>query len=725
MTIRSRSNNNSSSPPLDDAREQSGPRSERIPGLHLTGLCSLAIAQPLFDLLGRHGEFFVSHDASGAEIVWFTLGLITLPPLVAIALLWVARRVSPHAERALDHALVAVLVAVTLLPPLLRAAVLPEVASYAAALAAGVVVAAASARFGGIRVAFRVLAIAPLIFAALFLGADDIRKLVLPAGADTSDDVRVSGNVPIVLVVFDELPLTSLLAADGEIDASLFPAFAEFAAGSTWYRGVSAVSSRTNLAMPAILTGRYPPLERKLPIRADHPDNLFSLLDDAYELNVIETETRLHGGSDRSETEHGGAVGLVTDVAILYAHLLSPSALRESLPAISATWAGFGDDAAATDEVTAASATRQRRARKRNRAAADVAAFERFIRSIHPLPGDDARVLHFLHVTLPHGDWQLLADGRSYLPNKRYGFVDGRWLDTPWWSTDAHRRHLLQLVYTDRLLGRLLERLHETGVYDPALVILTSDHGASFWPGGSFRKPAKIEHPEDLLSVPLFVKLPHQRTAAVDARFAESVDLLPTIADAVGAAVSWAVDGCSLFDADCPERTTRRLYTETVFRTPKLMQFEPDVIRSDATLRRKLALFGSDGRVTDLVHAGFGAGIVDQPVDSFPQPPGVAGTLRISETMKRVLTGRVPGRVPARIVGRLELAEASPNVARVAVAVDGIVRAVVPAPHDGVNGPRVAALLPADSIPASIDRVALYLVIETPGEISLHPLALR
>ena len=99
MTIHSRSNNNSSSSPLDDAREKSGPRSERVPGLHLIGLCSLAIAQPLFDLLGRHGEFFVSHDASGAEIIWLTLGLITLPPLIAIALLWVARRVSPHAEQ--------------------------------------------------------------------------------------------------------------------------------------------------------------------------------------------------------------------------------------------------------------------------------------------------------------------------------------------------------------------------------------------------------------------------------------------------------------------------------------------------------------------------------------------------------------------------------------------------------------------------------------------------
>jgi hypothetical protein len=60
---------------------------ERKSGLHFVGLCSFAFAQPIFDLLGRHGEFFVSRNASSAEIAGLTLGLIALPPLLRSAAL--------------------------------------------------------------------------------------------------------------------------------------------------------------------------------------------------------------------------------------------------------------------------------------------------------------------------------------------------------------------------------------------------------------------------------------------------------------------------------------------------------------------------------------------------------------------------------------------------------------------------------------------------------------
>lgn len=706
-------------------REAEGTGSEFGAGLHLVALCAFAIAQPLFDLLGRHGEFFVARHADRAEILGLAFGLIALPPLLAVATLRLARRGSPAFARRLDIALVAGLLAATALPPLLRAGATPELVSVALALAAGVAGAFAYARFVRVRSALRVLAIAPLLFAALFLGTGDVRKLVFPPAVAPAEDGAVAGDVPVVLVVFDELPLASLLAADGSIDALRYPAFARFAANATWYREASAVSSRTNLAVPAILTGRYPPLEHKLPIRADHPENLFSLLGSAYTLKVFETETDLH---PRSSLTHAGkehAGGLAADVAVLYAHILLPKGLQSSLPSIGTAWGGFGDATRTGDAPEPGADLARRRSRKRDRAAADVEIFERFVASIDEPTAGDRRTLYFLHVTLPHGDWQLLPDGRRYAPDQRFGFVGGRWLEAPWWSTDAHRRHLLQLAYTDHLLGRLLDRLASRRVYDPALVILTADHGASFWPGGSFRKPAKSEHPEDLLSVPLLVKQPHQREAAIDDRFAESVDLLPTIASVVGAEIPWTLDGCSLLAPDCPERATRRLYIEELYRKPKVLHFEPGIVRRDATLRRKVALFGAGDATTGLLRAGFGDGLVNRPVDSFSLSADGAGVVRLGPTMRRVLAGEIPGRIPARIVGRLELASAAPGVARVAVAVDGVVRSVVPAAHDGVSGPRVAALLPPNALPASPDALALYLVTGPPGRTTLRPLELR
>src|SRR3954453_2002169 len=44
---------------------------------------------------------------------------------------------------------------------------------------------------------------------------------------------------PIVLVVFDALPESMLMKPGGQIDAERFPAFADLAADSTWYRNAT------------------------------------------------------------------------------------------------------------------------------------------------------------------------------------------------------------------------------------------------------------------------------------------------------------------------------------------------------------------------------------------------------------------------------------------------------------------------------------------------------
>ena len=46
--------------------------------------------------------------------------------------------------------------------------------------------------------------------------------------------------------------------------------------------------------------------------------------------------------------------------------------------------------------------------------------------------------------------------------------------------------------------------------------------------------------------MPLLVKLPNQRDGRIDDRAASTVDVLPTIADAIGAELPWSVDGQSL-----------------------------------------------------------------------------------------------------------------------------------------------------------------------------------
>ena len=79
----------------------------------------------------------------------------------------------------------------------------------------------------------------------------------------------------------------------------------------------------------------------------------------------------------------------------------------------------------------------------------------------------------------------------------------------------GYQRHLLQLEYVDRLLGRFLRTLERGRLYDRALVMVVADHGASFRVGQG-RRPLTGDNLADIVSVPMFVKYPHQRRGTSD-----------------------------------------------------------------------------------------------------------------------------------------------------------------------------------------------------------------
>ena len=88
------------------------------------------------------------------------------------------------------------------------------------------------------------------------------------------------------------------------------------------------------------------------------------------------------------------------------------------------------------------------------------------------------------------------VNGKRLFEAADRGFVDA-----------VHQRHLLQVGLVDRLVGRLMDRLRDQDMYDDALIIVTSDHGASFAPGLP-RRVLTDDNASDIALVPLFVKLP-------------------------------------------------------------------------------------------------------------------------------------------------------------------------------------------------------------------------
>ena len=111
------------------------------------------------------------------------------------------------------------------------------------------------------------------------------------------DDVRAAGvnvpsETPVVLVVFDEFALSSLMSVNGSIDAVRYPGFGRLAHDATWYSRATTVYEHTTQAVPAILSGDLP-RNGAFPTLNDFPHNLFTLLGGAYSFEVREPVTRL------------------------------------------------------------------------------------------------------------------------------------------------------------------------------------------------------------------------------------------------------------------------------------------------------------------------------------------------------------------------------------------------------------------------------------------------
>jgi hypothetical protein len=484
-----------------------------------------------------------------ADIVVFALFVTFVPPALLALAVWLAGKIRPALGDALQLVFVGLLAAAILLPPigdLLGGSSL----AVPVALLVGAGLATLYARAAPVRSFVTVISPAPLLFLVLFLAVSPVSELVLPEGGAEAVAGEGRSRIPVVMVVFDELPATSLMDPRDHIDARRFPAFASLARDATWYRTATTVAGRTTEAVPAMLTGRKP-REGDLPIAADHPQSLFTLLSRSHRMSVIEPITDVCP-SDLCH-EHRPDMkdrlrSLAEDVRVVSAHLLLPDDLDAELPPIDTDWQGFQDDAIGP---RANRAQRRRFIEEvfRRINEDDVPeSFERMGRAVGQ-PGVRPQLL-FLHASIPHVPWHYTPDGKRYetrvsLP----GVVDGTWVGAQWLADQGFQRHLLQTQYADKLLGDLLRRLRETGLYDRALMVVLADHGVSFRTGDRRRRPTPTNL-HDVANMPLFIKLPGQHEGGIKDTAVRTIDVLPTIAKELGLKLREPVDGVPVDERD-------------------------------------------------------------------------------------------------------------------------------------------------------------------------------
>jgi hypothetical protein len=203
-----------------------------------------------------------------------------------------------------------------------------------------------------------------------------------------------------------------------------------------------------------------------------------------------------------------------------------------------------------------------------------------------------APALYFKHLLLPHAPWTYLPSGRRYLkgPSERVLSWD-LWHYNRWLVNQVYQRHLLQVEFTDRLLGRALARLRKTGLYDRSLIVLTADNGESFGRVGNGHN-FNHRNAAEIALTPLIVKLPFQRAGRIDRRHVRVIDVLPTIASVAHVRPGWRVDGVPLVGSHRRRPPASALLFERDGRRIVLSGRELRR-RAAAALRLKLRLFGS------------------------------------------------------------------------------------------------------------------------------------
>ena len=149
---------------------------------------------------------------------------------------------------------------------------------------------------------------------------------------------------------------------------------------------------------------------------------------------------------------------------------------------------------------------------------------------------------------------------------------------------DAQEQRELQATYygmlaeVDEQLGRILDALDEMDLTSRTLVVLTSDHGETL---GDHWVMHKLGWFDQTFHVPLIVRDPRDRFDATRGRvvdgFTEHVDVLPTIAELIGAEVPLQCDGRALtpwLEGETPEDWRSEVHSEFDFRDPDGQMFE-------------------------------------------------------------------------------------------------------------------------------------------------------
>jgi len=531
---------------------------------------------------------------------------------------------------------------------------------------------------------------------------------------------RAENPVPVVMVVFDGLCGMALLSAQHKIDAVRYPAFDRLAQRSTFFRNATTVHLRTAQALPAILTGRLPEPSKQSPLESIHPDNLFRMVHDTdqFDMSVFETLTRLCPTdlrrSDESTELNQQMFRLSEALACVYSNMLVPTEFDAICPKIPWIWFGIAE------RNTSGAVSSKGQITYPWDADRDIQV-SHFLRCLQrsEKPG-----FYFLHMVLPHDPWTYLPSGKHYLKDARvtdlapgtFGLFGEQWGSDELLVKQGWQRYLLQLQFADRCLGRILDQLEFINEFDRSLVVVVADHGMAFTASEERREPTGSSLP-DVMSVPLFVKLPNQALGAISDRNVETVDVVPTISSILGLQGNLPFDGTSLVAPGIPDRPRKQL----LLSSGELGIVAPDFSERFGYVNRMVSAFGSgaDDRLWSLDTI---PELTQIELTSLPSGTPSAWRCRLwngSGNLDPADCNLVPCFFEGDVIGPRPTAPL-----QIAIAINGKVVGTTRTSTNPETPKLFAALVKEDAYSGSLNKLQLFEVERTGDDFVLHPIAI-
>ncbi|MGE0201162.1 MAG: sulfatase-like hydrolase/transferase [Candidatus Melainabacteria bacterium] len=700
---------------------------------HLLMLWAFAVAQPLFAMLSAQTGFLTAGQFAPADIVVLTLALSLGLPLLPVAVKELAGLFSPRLREMLHTLWMALLLALVVMPLLNRLGLPLPWLTVVLAILAGAGLTWLYRRQAKVQELASFLSLTVILFPLLFLLTGPVSAL-LSARPETYGNPKVTPAMasktypPVVMVIWDELPLTSLLDERGELDSVRFPHFAELASGATWYSNLETVGGSTLWAVPSILCGQMPHHGEQAS-DSELRTNLFTLLSETHAMrNVVEKHTRMCPPGlckVKKPKPFKKLMKTLPDLAAVYLHTIAPAAWLEALPDVSNNWGDFswGKAKAKRPSRTAAKplspeaekrlAAERAEARQQLNEAMAVAnhkrnMFRHFVKKMTPSDSRGRPTLNFIHLVFPHVPY-------NYLPSGKYYSIAAYKYFATWQNERAifydYQRHMMQLGAVDALMGDLIARLKKDGMYDRALIVVTADHGASWAGVGTERRKLGPDNYTNVMPVPLIIKLPGQRQPRVETRRMRTVDILPTMAEALHLPLPGPVDGHSALSAEVTEPADIRIIDNV---GERWMTFPwVTTAQKQANVARKIRWFGAGDMQKIYTTAPFFNALLGRPLSALrvAAAPADAWTVALESPENYTAVDLSGDFIPAQIEGWLSVrrkGQAFPQ--ELAVAVNDVVWATYPYFRPDGDRLRFEAMAPESAFKAGKNSIRVFAI---------------